>query len=43
MLGPVIEIAPTLLEVAKLPQPKMVDGIKQTPMEGTSMMYIRQP
>lgn len=32
-----IDIAPTILEAAGLPQPKMVDGVKQRAMEGTSM------
>ena len=35
----VIDITPTLLAAAKLPQPKTVDGIKQKPMEGVSMVY----
>jgi arylsulfatase A-like enzyme len=35
----VIDVTPTLLAVAKLPQPKVVDGIKQKPMEGVSMVY----
>ena len=35
----VIDITPTILEAAKLPQPKTVDGIKQKPMEGVSMVY----
>ena len=30
----VIDITPTILAAAKLPQPKTVDGIKQKPMEG---------
>ena len=34
-----IDITPTILEAAKLPQPKTVDGIKQKPMEGVSMVY----
>jgi sulfatase-like protein len=35
----VIDIAPTILESAKLPAPKFVDGIKQKPLEGVSMIY----
>ena len=35
----VIDIAPTILEAAGLPQPKSVNGTRQTPIEGTSMVY----
>jgi arylsulfatase len=35
----VIDIAPTILEAAGLPQPKSVNGTVQTPIEGTSMVY----
>ena len=35
----VIDIAPTALEAAGLPQPTMVDGTKQYPMDGVSMVY----
>jgi len=35
----VIDIAPTVLEAAKLPEPKVVNGTPQTPIEGVSMMY----
>ena len=35
----VIDIAPTVLEAAGLPEPKTVNGIVQTPMEGVSMVY----
>jgi len=35
----VIDVAPTILEAAGLPQPKMVNGIEQRPMDGTSMAY----
>jgi arylsulfatase len=35
----VIDIAPTVLEAAGLPEPTMVNGVMQSPMEGTSMLY----
>ncbi|HTS94277.1 MAG TPA: arylsulfatase [Stellaceae bacterium] len=35
----IIDIAPTILDAAKIKQPKTVDGIPQSPMEGVSMMY----
>jgi len=35
----VIDVAPTILEAANLPEPKTVNGTPQTPMEGTSMLY----
>jgi arylsulfatase len=35
----VIDVAPTALEAAKLPQPKMVNGVTQRPMDGVSMLY----
>jgi len=35
----VIDIAPTILEAAGLPEPKTVNGIAQTPIEGVSMGY----
>lgn len=35
----VIDIAPTLLEVTGIPEPAFVNGIQQSPMEGTSMRY----
>jgi arylsulfatase A-like enzyme len=35
----VIDIAPTILEAAGLPEPTMVNGVQQSPMEGTSMGY----
>ncbi len=35
----VIDIVPTILEAAGLPQPYMVNGIAQKPIEGVSMAY----
>jgi arylsulfatase len=35
----VIDIAPTVLEAASLPEPKVVNGTPQTPIEGTSLVY----
>lgn len=35
----VIDLAPTILEAAGLPEPAMVNGVQQSPMEGTSMFY----
>jgi len=35
----VIDLAPTILEAAGLPEPTMVNGVQQSPMEGTSMLY----
>src|SRR4051812_14178716 len=35
----IIDIAPTVLELAGLPQPTMVSGVTQAPIEGTSMAY----
>ncbi len=35
----VIDIVPTILDAAKLPAPKVVDGIEQLPIHGTSMIY----
>ncbi len=35
----IIDVVPTILEAAKIKQPTMVDGIKQSPIEGVSMMY----
>ena len=34
----VIDVAPTILEAAKLPAPHSVNGITQAPLEGVSMM-----
>jgi len=35
----VIDVAPTILEAAGLPEPTFVNGIQQKPYEGVSMMY----
>jgi len=35
----VVDVAPTVLEAAKLPQPKSVNGVTQRPMDGVSMVY----
>jgi arylsulfatase len=35
----VIDIAPTILEAAGLPEPKSVNGTPQRPMDGVSMVY----
>ncbi|WP_370459969.1 sulfatase-like hydrolase/transferase [Nostocoides sp. F2B08] len=35
----VIDVAPTVLEAAGLPEPTFVNGIQQAPIEGTSMLY----
>ena len=35
----VIDVAPTVLEAAGIPEPTMVNGVTQSPMEGTSMVY----
>ena len=35
----VIDIAPTVFEACQVPAPKMVNGIEQDPIEGTSMLY----
>lgn len=37
--GHVIDIAPTILEAAELPEPTVVNGTVQVPMEGTSLLY----
>jgi arylsulfatase A-like enzyme len=34
-----IDIAPTVLETAGLPEPKVVNGVPQIPIEGTSLAY----
>ncbi|MBM4220937.1 MAG: arylsulfatase, partial [Gammaproteobacteria bacterium] len=35
----VIDVAPTILEAAGLPEPKIVDGTPQIPIEGVAMNY----
>ncbi len=35
----VIDVAPTILEAAGLPEPTSVNGTKQRPMDGVSMLY----
>ncbi len=37
--GHVIDVAPTILEAAGLPEPKVVNGTPQIPLEGTSLLY----
>ena len=35
----VIDVAPTVLEAAHLPEPTSVNGVEQEPIEGVSMLY----
>jgi arylsulfatase A-like enzyme len=35
----VVDVAPTALAAAQVPQPKLVNGVKQRPMDGVSMLY----
>ena len=35
----VIDVAPTILEAAHLPEPKSVNGVVQIPIQGVSMLY----
>ena len=35
----VIDVVPTILEAAELPEPRVVNGVPQRPIEGTSMVY----
>jgi arylsulfatase len=35
----VIDVAPTILEATGLPEPKVVSGVAQRPMDGVSMVY----
>jgi len=37
--GHVIDVAPTVLEAAGLPEPTFVNGIQQKPYEGVSLLY----
>ena len=37
--GHVIDVAPTILEAAGLPEPKVVNGTPQIPIQGTSLAY----
>lgn len=37
--GHVIDVAPTVLEAAGIPEPVMVNGVQQKPYEGVSMAY----
>ena len=39
----VIDVVPTILEATGIRQPEVVDGIKQSPIEGVSMMYTFDP
>ena len=34
-----IDVAPTILEVAGIPEPTIVNSVQQSPLEGTSMLY----
>lgn len=35
----IIDVSPTVLEAAGFPEPSIVDGVVQQPIEGTSMLY----
>lgn len=37
--GHVIDVAPTVLQAAGLPEPTSVNGVQQVPMAGTSLAY----
>ena len=36
------DVASTILEATKLPEPKMINGVKQKPMDGVSMLYAAE-
>lgn len=36
----IIDVAPTILEAAGLPEPHRVNGVKQRPLDGVSMVYM---
>lgn len=36
----VIDVAPTILEAAGIPEPRAVNGVPQRPMDGTSLAYL---
>ena len=40
--GHVVDVAPTALEAAGIPQPKSVNGTDQYPMDGASLLYAVQ-
>ena len=33
------DVAPTILEATNLPEPKLINGVEQVPMDGVSMLY----
>ena len=33
------DVAPTILEATNIPEPKMINGVEQKPMDGVSMLY----
>src|SRR5512139_2803555 len=35
----VIDVAATILDIAGIPEPAIVNGVQQSPLEGTSMLY----
>jgi len=36
------DVSPTILEAVKLPEPKMINGVEQRPMDGVSMLYATE-